>query len=539
MNRLNNVSALLVPCITALLLFAVSCQVATVPGSSLTGSSLRADSGSPASSTGLSGSAASGQSSISDDPAGSASMSSTVLSAGNSSHQSSLGLSSASPGSKASSSASASAAPTAGPTAEPFNTDNRNFDFNGPISKEVLNNYLSKAVTHNGFASFAGYGNVPAGGNPDFAEDFRMIKNIGAMFIGRAAHVWGYADEEPHYTEAARIASLVHSYNTKIILQAAVFEAIYKDNVNAIPVPAWVFAEFGLPAAKRNFSYSSMLFTGGFGVDQWGQNGSVPDLTRQETQMWYFYRCARYIDAGYEAVHLGQLSLVSRSDSGKLATAGVLDRIRKYAAKNARRKWVILDAHMYAAGDATYIKDGKTHLLLDFHAFPLRPNDAFAGSTTAADGFQPAKLQKNFRDSIYGRSAGGINPSGWQTDYNPFLCEFDNSGYSVADKDKNTGGMWPWGYDEITWFSKQPEPRRSEVLIEFHAWINTNYEYGNIQMPTRVPLAYPFVVYYTSEEFGTSAFNNIHFFKANTQSPASLVSFNLEATIKKLWRKPR
>lgn len=421
---------------------------------------------------------------------------------------------------------------------EANNKDTRNFDFNGPISKEVLNNFLSKAVTHNGFAAFAGYGNVPAGGNPDFLEDFRMIKNIGAMYIGRAAHVWGFADEEEHYKESARIAKLVHDYNSKIILEAAVFEAVYKDNVNIIPVPAWVFTEFGLPVQTRNFIYSDMLYSDGQFVNQWGTNASVPDLTRLESQMWFYYRCARYIDSGYEAIHLGQLAIMTRRDSGKLITAGLIDRIRNYATAHARRKWVILAAHIYSKSESTYQKNGKTYLLLDFHAFPLRPRDNFAGSVTASDGYQPAMLEKNFIDSIYGRSAGGINPSGWETDYNPFLCEFDNSGFDQSTKDQNLGKFWPWGYDEITWFSKQPPNRRSEILINFYAWIKTNYTYGNMQMPTRVPLAFPFTVYFESEEYGKTAFNNIHFFKANTQSATSLVSFNLERTIKNLWKNP-
>lgn len=445
------------------------------------------------------------------------------------------------PVSSNSSSGRASSAPTSStpdptPTDEPPLIDNRNFDFNGPIPKDVLNNYLSRAVTHNGLAAFAGYGNVPAGGNPDFEDDFRMLINIGAMFIGRAAHVWGYADDTFHYNEAARIADIVHDHDPRIILQACVFEAVYKDNVNAISIPSWVFQAFDMPVENRKFRYSDMLFTQGLYVDQWGTNGSIPDLTRLETQMWFYYRCAKYIDAGYEAIHLGQLSPMTRLDPGKLQLAALLSKVRAYAAEHARRKWVILDAHIYSAGEATYIKSGKVHLLLDFHSFPLRPKDNFTGSKTASDGFQPAILEKNFGDAIYGRSAGGIHPAGWETDYNPFLCEFDNSGYDKLNRDKNLGGMWPWGYDEITWFSKQPPKRRDEILIDFYAWINTNYTYGNIQMPTRVPLAFPFTVYYESEEYGSTPFNNIHFFKANTQSPNSLTSFSLEKTIKNIWR---
>jgi hypothetical protein len=422
---------------------------------------------------------------------------------------------------------------------EKDNTDNRNFDFNGTISKEVLNNYLSKGVTFNGFATWAGYGNVAAGTDPDFEDDFRMVKSIGAMFICRAAHVWGFTDEEKHFADAKSVADRVHAYNPKIILEAAVFEAIYKGNVNAIPIPSWVFEAFSLPVIQRNFSYSDMLYSNGQLVNQWGIDGSVPDISRQETQLWFYYRCCRYIDSGYEAIHLGQLSLMSISDPTKLIRATLLQKIRDYAKIHAPRKMVLLSAHSYSQAEATYIKDGKTYLLLDYHTFPIRPEDNFAGNTTQSDGYQPTAIVKGFLDSIYGKSAGGINPSGWYTDYNPFVVEFDNSGYDQVNKDKNLGAFWPWGYDEITWFSKQPANRRTEILTTFYNWINDNYQYGNILFPARVPLAYPFTLTYTSAAYGKETFNNINVFKANTQSANCILSFNLESTMKSLWKNPK
>lgn len=426
-------------------------------------------------------------------------------------------------------------------TEEPYNEDPRNFNFSGPIPKEVLTNFLSRAVTQNGFIALSAYGNIPSGGNENFYEDFRMLKNIGAMFIGRAAYVWARADEEEHYSIAEEKAAIVHNYNPDIMLQACVFEAVYKENVEAIPIPSWVFKEFKLPVEKRNFNYNKMLFTSGSFVDHWATDASVPDITRLETQMWFFYRCARYIDSGYEAIHLGQLALISRNDNGNQITAQLIDRIRSYAAENARRKWVVLDAHVYRSEHATYVKGGERHLLLDFHSFPLRPRDNFPGNELADDGYQPARLEKGFRDSIYGNSAGGIHPAGWHTEYNPFLCEFDNSGYDRENRDQISGGIWPWGYDEITWFARQPQNRRSQIVTEFHSFINFHYNngkngYGFLQMPTSVPLAYGFTVTYESEEFGSTNFSNIFFFRANNQSPASLTSFNLENTIKQLWR---
>ncbi|MBQ7312095.1 MAG: hypothetical protein IJW81_00755 [Clostridia bacterium] len=60
----------------------------------------------------------------------------------------------------------------------------KNFTFDGSISREVLNNYLSRAVTHFGI----GYDNTLF--SDTFEDDLRMLKNEGAKFIGRAALVW-------------------------------------------------------------------------------------------------------------------------------------------------------------------------------------------------------------------------------------------------------------------------------------------------------------------------------------------------------------
>lgn len=414
------------------------------------------------------------------------------------------------------------------------NTDSRNFGFDGPISEEVLNNYLSKAVTHNGLVTSAGYGTVPPGKNADFDEDFRMLKNIGAMFYGRAAHVWGAPDdEEQHFQDAKQGADKVHAYNSKIILQACVFEAIYESHVDSVPIPKWVFEAFGLPVQKRNFRYADMLFSDGRYVNHWGSGCSVPDLSKTEAQMWMFYRCARYIDAGYEAIHLGQIMLMSSADTNLNGAVKTVKAIRKYASTHARRHWVLLDAHTHGL---TYREDGQTKLLLDFHSYPIRPKDL--GQTTKSDGYQPVTLEEGYIDSIFGHSAGGIHPAGWKTDSSPFLVEFDNSGYEADDRDYPKGTYHPWGYDEITWFARQPAARRSAVIREFYRWINDRYPNGHLQFPTRVPLAYGFQLEY---KVGNESvmFDNIYYFKANRQSQDSVEGFGLEDTLKALWKNPR
>ncbi len=140
----------------------------------------------------------------------------------------------------------------------------------------------------------------------------------------------------------------------------------------------------------------------------------MPDICQIETKMWFFFLAASYIDAGIEAIHFGQLELVGRNDPEYRNWADLLEHVRRYAAKRARRHWVICDAHVPKGGP---VLDGR--LLLDFHAFPLRPKEV-------ADSPQKAILAVGYLDAFYGRSHGGIAPSGWKCEHLPYLVEFDN-----------------------------------------------------------------------------------------------------------------
>ena len=63
---------------------------------------------------------------------------------------------------------------------------------------------------------------------------------------------------------------------------------------------------------------------------------------------------------------------------------------------------------------------------------------------------QEGELRIGFIDSIYGRSKGGITPSGWRCGHLPYLVELDNWGVSSKPGQAGMGGCWVWGYDEIT-----------------------------------------------------------------------------------------
>src|SRR5690606_21282412 len=93
---------------------------------------------------------------------------------------------------------------------------------------------------------------------------------------------------------------------------------IITEKVEDIAVPAWVFETFGLPIEQRNFQYRAMLNENGRLVDHWRKGSSVPDITRQETQLFFYYLARRYMEIGIEAIHFGQAQLMAMSGAESL-----------------------------------------------------------------------------------------------------------------------------------------------------------------------------------------------------------------------------
>lgn len=340
-----------------------------------------------------------------------------------------------------------------------------NFTFDGSMSREVLNSYLSHAVTHTGL----GMDNFAP--SQTFEDDLRMLKNEGAKFVGRASLVWEDTDEERHYQVAAERAARTHEVDPEIILQGCVFECIQKRFVDSIPIPAWVFEAFHLPVEKRNFSYDRMLNPTGKYVNHWHRDCSVQDITQPESRMYIYYRARRYIDAGYEAIHFGQVHLIGAADKGFRYWRETLAMVREYAHAHARRHFVLCDAHTHGI-----LIDGS--MLFDYNAWPLRLKEIYERPMDCV-------LEEGYFDSIFGHSRGGMTPSGWAADPMPFIVELDNFGGSRFSGEPRRDSHYVWGYDEITWFSLlSPEQRAEKLRYLFH-WIKERYPEGWLEMPSR------------------------------------------------------
>jgi hypothetical protein len=337
----------------------------------------------------------------------------------------------------------------------------RGYRFDKTISREVLENYLSRSISVEGILN----------GRGDLDDNVRMLKNTGAKFIGRALCLWGgEANLLKNLERAKEQLPKLHQADPDMVVQACIFE-IVTTQVEQVPVPEWAFKAFGLPAENRNFRYADMLYPDGKRKDHWRAGQSVPDVSRPETKLWFYFLAASYIDLGVEAIHFGQTELMNGNDRDLKHYAEVLALIRSHAAGHARRHMLICDSHVPSGG---LVRDGK--LLMDFHSFPLRIKEV-------PDKPEEAELKVGHTDAIYGRSKGGVTPSGWACEHLPYLVEIDNYGVSRQPGKAGAGGFWVWGYDEISWFSHQSKEYRAKWLMYAWDWVRKSDPNGYLQMP--------------------------------------------------------
>jgi hypothetical protein len=382
----------------------------------------------------------------------------------------------------------------------------QDFHFDSTISKKVLENYLSRSISYTELL----HDDLSLARNNrgvDPRDNIRMLLNCQAKYIGRSIMLWG---TETHITafckNGKRIIDTMHTVDPDIIFGAAEFEFVSSD-VNNVAIPAHVFQEFGQPVVTRNFRQADIIYTDG---KSRGGISSVPDMSRLEARMWFFFLAASYIDIGVEAIHFGQVGLMADNDPGYTYWIDMLTRVRAYARAHVRRHLVLCDAHTHPS--ANYVVNGK--LLFDVHAFPMRISQS--GTTCCK-----AELKVGYLDALFTKSKGGITPSGWSCTHLPWLAEFDNFGGSTPGT-SSTGTIFIWGWDEITWFARSTEADRNNWLRYAWNWIAANDSVCHLEMPG-------------SRVLTNGPASSPGWYWANTNSTACPKGFNTEDTIKAIW----
>ena len=390
----------------------------------------------------------------------------------------------------------------------------QDYHFDHSISEPVLQNYLSRAITMvSVLQDDLSQARNKKGVDPH--DNIRLIVNIRAKFIGRAIRIQGNEKDLPMILKNAKpFEEAIHQADPDIILEGGEFEVI-TPAVETLTVPPGVLAAFGQAVEDRKFRYDQIIYPQGQAPHHEGEKKAVPDMSRVETQMWFYFLATSFIDVGVEAIHFGQVGLMDHNDKAHVGWLNMLGKVREYAHVHARRHFVLCDAHEQKGGT---VEDGR--LLFDFHEKPLRIVEV------AGHPFQGI-LEVGYADSIYQKSRGGITPSGWSCEHLPYLVEFDNFGGMVHDPAKPSKRPFIWGWDEITWLGLMTEKQRNDWLSYAWNWLKKNDPEGHLEMPgSRVM-------------FPGSGIEGPTWFWANTRSAACPGGFNAEETIKKIWAEDR
>jgi hypothetical protein len=134
---------------------------------------------------------------------------------------------------------------------------------------------------------------------------------------------------------------------------------------------------------------------------------------------------------------------------------------------------------------------------------------------------QEAVLKVGFSDGIYGKSKGGVTPAGWTCDHLSYLVEIDNWGVSRTPGQPRAGGIWVWGYDEITWFAHQSEQDRNDWLRYAWDWTRKTDPACHLEMPGSRTLRSPL--------------DGKRWYYVNKPSAATPEGFNQEEAIREIW----
>ena len=113
----------------------------------------------------------------------------------------------------------------------------------------------------------------------DLNDNIRMLKHIGAQYLGRSICLWGGEGQLlANFERARQQMPQVRTISPDAIFEACIFEIVTTE-VEQVPAPAWAFTALGLPVEKRNFRYEAMLYPLPQRSRSWSTSSSVPDVS--------------------------------------------------------------------------------------------------------------------------------------------------------------------------------------------------------------------------------------------------------------------
>lgn len=448
--------------------------------------------------------------------------------------------------------------PTKPDISEPYSP----YYFKGTMSEEVMHRYLDKALqvqylsdqywtpatgpgakgpSYFGFDPEISYD--PPTNSPLFNQSYdhgkllTMILDTGAKFVyDTAAFRPPYNLEHPEIIPwdyarwiaqcVRRDAEILHSFDPEIIYGASLMESVdpghtgvplpWIDNPSKYPMAEWLnlfypHSEYpdGRIGDNHDFDFKLMQLDWNISAGSTDEKKKYSnlDLTKPEALMWWYYLSIRYIDAGCESIHFGDLFFSCMYDTvGNEKLWKLVSLIRAYGKLHARRGVVLIDTHVgpdpdkefkehflygwYHDPGATPLPNWERQLIFDFYSLGIyyikdtsKPCfdtnlDQPSGSTIDL----PVVL--NPGSGFLNRGNGGLHPLGWLCSHSPFLSRLD-----LGEVKAGAGCDYPnssYGYDNTSWFARQKTSIKNEILKYFHFIIKCYDPYAHFCMPGRL-----------------------------------------------------
>src|SRR2546425_12529536 len=100
-------------------------------------------------------------------------------------------------------------------------------------------------------------------------------------------------------------------------------------------------------------------------------------------------------------------------------------------------------------------------------------------------------------------------------------CPRPHHGRSRRPGEAGQGRFWDWGWDEITWFSQQPENARNDWLRYAWKWVREHDPDGYVELPGMRVIS--------------GAADGKRWYDVNQPSAATPNGFGQEQTIRAIW----
>jgi len=371
-----------------------------------------------------------------------------------------------------------------------------------------------------------------------YKDILRLIQHVKPKFITDTAFYW-FADGVDLNYSFLRVYCVVNDVkkiDPDIVVQASANE--YMDwelalsattNFADCPnneIPQWVWDAFPLPDGSprpnehRQFDFKKMRYNDYLSNNNhwwYDINGDcVPDISKLESQMWFYYIGRRYIDAGCESLNFAQVQKMNEADTSDNDTdqfrkihdskywSIVFDKLRSHAETVPYVRFLLI-----TAGSRGLINWNTGQLAMDFHTLPARPCEHIPAYTPNGG---VCTLQKGACDyssnteDAWGHSLGGITPSGWYCLHAPIHVVLDNDLYEGSI---NVWGMahdvqvhccnFPYHWDEITWFAMQDKDSRDKWLKYAYYVSRCIDQNAFFILPVKRKLTFLYATYYAND----------------------------------------